>query len=402
MRYSLLVSICCIVLISCQARKVEQVNQAERAEGQEKLIVADTIRVASYNVAMYGKTADEVKAKLSQVETADQYQNIAAVIKTVRPDILVLMEIDYDITGEVLRLFNDNLLSIDSEGFESMQYPHLYQIATNTGILSEVDLDGDGGISLPNDAYGFGRYPGQYASAILSKYPLDVNAARSFQKFLWKDMPDAALPTHADGSNYYTDEVLDVFRLSSKNHIDIPVVMPNGKSIHTLISHPTPSVFDGPEDKNGKRNHDEIRLWADYISGADYLVDDHGRSGGLAEDDSFIVLGDLNADPYDGDSHNTAINQLLLHPRINASCAVGDLIPSSEGGLEHNQKPSHQGDPRYDTSFFGLRIDYVLPSSDIQVISSGIHWPSSAEKNYNLVADKAASDHLLVWTDIVY
>ena len=56
-----------------------------------------------------------------------------------------------------------------------------------------------------------------------------------------------------------------------------------GKVIHTLVSHPTPPVFDGPEDRNGTRNHDEIRLWSDYVlpSRSGYIYDDEGERGGL-------------------------------------------------------------------------------------------------------------------------
>ena len=54
-------------------------------------------------------------------------------------------------------------------------------------------------------------------------------------------------------------------------------------TLHVLASHPTPPTFDGPEDRNGRRNHDEIRFWADYISPGQsgYIVDDEGRSGGI-------------------------------------------------------------------------------------------------------------------------
>ena len=87
-----------------------------------------------------------------------------------------------------------------------------------------------------------------------------------------------------------------------------------GKVLHLLVAHPTPPVFDGAEDRNGRRNFDEVRLWADYISGgkqADYLADDQGRRGGLEEKASFVIVGDLNADPVKGaaDYGRTAISQ---------------------------------------------------------------------------------------------
>ena len=363
--------------------------------------VEKTIRVASYNIAMYGDTADEVQTRLSASNLDAQYQKIASVIKVVRPDILVLMEMDYHPDNTILQLFHDNYLAKAIDGYDTIEYPHLYQIQSNTGLLSSVDIDEDDEISLPNDAYGFGRYEGQYASAILSKYPIDLESARSFQQLLWRDMPDALLPVNADGTSYYRPEVLDVFRLSSKNHIDVPIKVSADQTIHALISHPTPPVFDGPEDKNGKRNHDEIRLWADYLSGADYLTDDIGVQGGLDSEESFVVFGDLNADPNDGDSYQGAMNQLLEHPRINREVALGPKIPSSNGGKSHNQKSGHLGDPAYDTSFFGLRIDYVLPSTDMGVVDSGVFWPDETEEHSDLVANKAASDHLLVWADLV-
>lgn len=76
----------------------------------------------------------------------------------------------------------------------------------------------------------------------LSKYPF--RTPRTFQYFLWKDMPDAYLPRDpTTNESYYAPEVLNVLRLSSKSHWDIPVQV-NGQVIHVLQSHPTPPVFD--------------------------------------------------------------------------------------------------------------------------------------------------------------
>lgn len=267
--------------------------------------------------------------------------------------------------------------------------------------MSAVDLSGDNQVNLPNDAFGFGNFPGQYAFAILSKYPFDLDNFRTFQEFLWKDMPNANLPTKADGSSYYSQEALDVLRVSSKNHIDLPIILPDGERVHIILAHPTPPVFDGAEDRNGKRNHDEIKLISDLISGANYLVDDNGKQGGLADNEHFVIMGDLNADPNDGDSFDGAIKQLLDHPQVNQDIANGSKIPSSTGGAEHNQQSGNTGDPAHDTSFFGLRIDYVLPSSSFDVLDSGVFWPAASEPNHILIKDGSASDHLCVWADVV-
>ena len=173
------------------------------------------------------------------------------------------------------------------------------------------------------------------------------------------------------------------------------------------MAHPTPPVFDGPEDRNGRRNHDEIRLFADYVSteSAEYLVDDNGGAGGLSPKGEFVILGDMNADPLDGDSTDQAIDQLLNHPRIHPAVARGRLIPGSDGGEENARRPGDQGKPRYDTAAWGLRVDYVLPSQGLKVAGSGVFWPVTTDPLARLVGfdgkTPASSDHRLVWVDIV-
>ena len=133
---------------------------------------------------------------------------------------------------------------------------------------------------------------------------------------------------------------------------------------------PHAPTFDGPEDRNGTRNHDEIRFWADYVTpGAGrYIYDDEGRRGGLRPGSRFVIMGDQNADPLDGDSVAAAINQLL------DSRWITDPRPTSAGAVEAARLQgganlTHRGDPAYDTADFNdnpapgnLRADYVLPS----------------------------------------
>ena len=49
--------------------------------------------------------------------------------------------------------------------------------------------------------------------------------------------------------------------------------------------------------------------------------------GGLPASERFVIAGDLNSDPLDGDSIPGSAQQLLDHPRVNVSSA-----PSSDGG----------------------------------------------------------------------
>jgi 3-phytase len=216
-------------------------------------------------------------------------------------------------------------------------------------------------------------------------------------------MPGAHLPVNEDSAMWYTEEVLDTFRLSSKNHVDIPVNI-DGKIIHVLMAHPTPPGFDGEEDRNGKRNHDEIRLFADYISPekGDYLYDDEGEPASLNVNTSFVIMGDMNADPIGGSSYRNAIDLLLEHPRVHPETATGELVPSSEGSKAWHEENPNDSHPAHKTAVFNLRVDYVLPSADLQPVNSGVFWPAPSNSLSRLTTGREGSDHRMVWVNITW
>ena len=222
---------------------------------------AETVRFATFNASLNRDNAGDLITDLSTPDN-DQAKTVAEIIQRTRPHILLVNEFDFDANGEAAQLFQDNYLSNSQNGADPIEYPFVYLAPSNTGTPSGVDLDGDGSIGGPNDAFGFGFFPGQFAMVVYSQYPIDTANVRTFQNFLWKDMPNALLPDDpatAEPGDYYSDEALEVFRLSSKSHWDVPITI-DEKTVHFLVSHPTPPVFDGPEDRNGTRNHDEIRF----------------------------------------------------------------------------------------------------------------------------------------------
>jgi hypothetical protein len=365
-----------------------------------------SVRIATFNCSLNRDKAGELLKDLSG-GTNKQAQKVARVLRTVRPDIVLLNEFDFSEDKKAVNCFLQDYVNAKADwaAEEPISYPYFFTAPVNTGVPSGRDLDHDSRSDGPGDAIGFGRFPGQYGMVLLSQFPIDTNDARTFQKLLWKSMPDAVLPPSGknDNADWYNEEDLNLLRLSSKSHWDVPVNI-DGQILHLLTSHPTPPAFDGPEDRNGRRNHDEIRLWAEYLSDGEkpWLIDDQERSGTLPNDARFVILGDQNADPNDGASYQVAINQLLKHPRVNA-----ELTPASAGGTEAaktqgGKNSEHRGDHSHDTADFNdrgvgnLRADYVLPSKNLKATAAGIFWPLSTDPGSKL-AD--CSDHRLVWVD---
>ena len=363
------------------------------------------VRFSTFNASLNRGTAGELRADLEAALEGDVDPQLGAVLEIIDrndPDVLLVNEFDTGTDGDrrTVRMFA-----------ELAGYRYFFTAPSNTGIPSGFDLNNNGVIGGPEDAFGFGFFPGQFGMAVFSKYLIDTRRARTFQHFRWADMPGAMLPTNPDGSSFYSDEELEVFRLSSKSHWDLPIVISHRKVVHFLVSHPTPPVFDGPEDRNGTRNFDEIGFWADYVRpgrASRYIYDDDGRDGGLHPGARFVIAGDQNSDPLDGDSVPGAIQQLLEHPRINTR-----VTPDSRGAVEASRLQgganlTHRSNPRFDTADFAdgapgnLRADYVLPSKQLKIRDAGVFWPVQGAPGSELtgVFPFPSSDHRLVWVDV--
>jgi len=386
-----------------------QVNVKGDPDAWARAMSADTtLRVATYNTSLYD---DDTGGLIRRLETGDGgARKIAAVLQRVRPDLVLLNEFDFDAEGRAADLFQQHYLEIAQPGGgDPLRYPYRYLAPVNTGVPSGLDLDHNGtaggdGRNRGNDAWGYGLHPGQYGMLVLSKFPIDAEQVRTFQLLKWSALPGARRPMDPKtNASWYPADVWSQLRLSSKSHWDVPVRTPSGV-VHFLVAHPTPPVFDGPEDRNGARNADEIRLWSEYLSAGQkpWLCDDRGHCGGLAPDARFVIAGDLNNDPVDGDGRHEAIVELLEHPRV-----LRYATPRSEGAVEKTAQYAasgvvHRGAPAHATGDFGpkagtMRLDYVLPSVGFALKGSGVFWPASSSPEA-AIAD--GSDHHLVWVDL--
>lgn len=352
---------------------------------------AGTLRIATFDAGLARDGAGVLLHDLS--EPGPAIAAAAGVIRSVRPDILLLNNFDDDRRGMALDAFRALL----ADGPDGIAYPEAFHAQVNAGDPSFRDLDGDGLATGWGDAWGWGKFPGHGGMAILSRLPIQASAARTFRLLPWSDLPDALLPERPDGSPFPDAETRATYRLSSRSHWDVPVSLPDGRRLHLLASNPTPPLFDGAEGLNRRRNHDEIAFWTRYLGGTAFR-DDAGITAALPEE-PVVVLGNLNADPLDGAGLREGIAALLRHPRLQ------DPRPASAGG-EAAANPGHAGPPGLDTADWrddggpgNLRTDYVLPSADLTVAGSGVFWPAPDDPAAGLLAE--AGSHRLVWVDLI-
>ncbi len=258
-----------------------------------------------------------------------------------KPDILHLTNIDYDAGQVALKALQARL----AKAGVSLDY--LFANKPNTGLPTGVDVDGDGRRGGPRDAQGFGYFSGQGGQAILSRYPLELTADKS--KLAWGDVPHSLILPD--------DPVGKAQRLSSSAHWAVKVSV-NDRAITLLTLAATPPVFDGPEDRNGRRNHDEVLLWMHSLA----------QDTGMFED-PVVLTGNFNLDPDRGDGLRAAVKQVLSHARFQDPLPDFPTVAWERVGE--------------------MRVSYVLPDKALAVVNAEVTPP---EPN--------AGPHRLVWVDV--
>jgi hypothetical protein len=101
------------------------------------------IRIATFNASLYGKQSGQVLTRLRGGKNR-QAIDLASIVQSVRPDILLVNEIDYDNEGKTVDAFADEYLEIGQNGLTGLKYPYRYAIPSNSGQPSMLDLDGNG------------------------------------------------------------------------------------------------------------------------------------------------------------------------------------------------------------------------------------------------------------------
>lgn len=318
---------------------------------------AEDLRIATFSPGL-SREGPGLVLKAIESGRDPQVEAALAVMLEARPDILLLTDIDWDYRAATLGALRRRL------GAAGLDYPYFFAPRPNTGLDTGFDIDRNGRLGEPRDAQGYGRFTGQHGMALLSALP--IVAAQDFSAFLWRDLPGnriagAELPDGAE----------TVLRLSSTAHWDVAVQTGAGP-LHLWAFGATPPVFDGPEDRNGRRNADEIGFWLNYLDGN---LPQHPVL-------PFVLIGKANVDPVRGAGERGAIAALLSDPRLR------DVRPAGAGAPA--AAPLATAD--FGRDIGSLRLDYILPAAGLRVTGAGVNWSQEATK---------ASAHRLVWVDLV-
>lgn len=328
------------------------------------------LRIATYNpeLSRYGPGL-----VLQAIRDRDdpQVAAVVAVLARLGADVVVLTGVDYDHGQAAITALQADLRAAGQD------YSHVLALRPNTGVQTGLDLDGNGQTGEARDAQGYGRFAGAAGIAVLSRFPL--GQPRDFSGLLWRDLPGADLPPDI------SDAAREVQLLSTSGHFELPVTYAEGKTLRLLMWYATPPVFDGPEDRNGRRNKDEAAFWLRLLD---------GDLPWPAPEKPFVLLGQSNLDPVDGDGLHAAMVALLTHPALQDPQPRGDDL--------HND-PGQSGDPTLDTAFYdkgvgGLRVDVLLPQAGLGVKAAGVLWPTPGDAFAATLA--AASRHRPVWAEI--
>ena len=215
-------------------------------------------------------------------------------------------------------------------------------------------------------------------------------------------------PATAEPADWFSTDELAVLPLSSKSHWDVPIDV-DGRIVHVLAAHPTPPVFDGPEDRNGLRNAEEIAFWADYVAGSDstWIVDDVGVtvvSPPMPSSSSSVISTATRSTAIRCRERPTRCSPSTAS-RIRCRPATGRCWLRSPNGGPTTRMPAIRRStlPTSPTTRPGnLRVDYVLPSDSFEIVDAGVFWPPSNDELAGLVIVEplASSDHRLVWVDL--
>jgi hypothetical protein len=358
-----------------------------------------TLTVAQFNLREF--STDKL------IDPADEQASAAAeVIARFKPDIISINELQFDIqglptasmpgapSGTTYGNFNgngddntkrlaDRIAAIDPEA----TYSNTLLTIGNSGFYWEGD-------DLGLDWYilrGWGEWRGRHNTGILSRYPILYDQVRVITDVAWDSLPENNIALMKSETGIDVPPGFPVFEKS----LNVVPVQVGEQVIYVVLLHPVAPAFD---PINVYRNSDELRALAMFLDGTLPGVEP------LPEGAKFFVVGDLNADPDEGDSLPGAIQRIIEHPLLAVSYPAGAGTKGQNGeynsylsGCGHDDG-TMVGDP---ADRWQMQLDYVLPSATIGLAKSSIlFWPDHVSERDDFDLSCRASDHKFLMVEV--
>ena len=254
-------------------------------------------------------------------------------------------------------MFRTKYLAVGQNGCEPIKFGYFFTAPVNTGLPSGRDLSHNGKLGGPDDAIGFGRHKGQYGMLLLSKFPIDRDHVRRFQKFLWRTCRVPCCRRTPKRDNHSTTRAIS----PSPPLLEKPLGRANQ---HDARRHQrpaeagrSPSTFSARTPRHpfsmARKTAMATATTTKFACSptisipikSEYLVDDAGQHGGLAAD--AMIRNRRRSQLRSGRwrRHAAPWTNCYKNCRVNAS-----FIPTSKGGpLVVEQHPDqfveNHGDP---------------------------------------------------------
>ena len=220
------------------------------------------LRIVHYNIKELHSL--KIHSQLG-ASNLNQLQAVRNILLRLRPELLSLNEVQYDLPGVPDSSFvtsGENLNKLSAQfgmaGAASVFYP------ANTGALSEPRPDGTYVVSSPtaeerqlySDPLNFGMFPAQYSTGLLSLKP--VGRVKEYSQILWSQVsPTLDLSQFNDGNGQPLPEDMLLF---DKNFTHVEIQF-QGKPLHVIVFHSVPAFhFGNDKSPNYQRNKDQLRF----------------------------------------------------------------------------------------------------------------------------------------------
>ena len=313
------------------------------------------ITVVHYNIK------ELTSSKLRSPNT--QLYHVKKVLNSMDFDILSVQEMQYDLPGIPDRSFTSKGKNMEILlNFLGLQREHFYISFSpaNTGKKAKRKKNGNYYSDAKDpiartfaDPFNFGLFPGQYSSALVSRFPRKKKKELVITHLPWRQFnPNINLDAFKTSFGHSLPKDIQLF---DKNFTDLTVSIA-GKEVHIISLHAVPSFgFGNKLTSNFKRNEDQLRFLEWYLTGHTDIEVSLPHIKSIAGK-PFIAVGDWNIDPSSPYPGSTVLNRLF-----------------SKANIWMNPPDRTYEGPTFAPGAMKKTFDYIAFSNHFELISSGIY-----------------------------